>query len=64
MDEALSQVKACSKNVGDRVTGGSGRRLKACYMSRTGLWGPEATLSLRIIRMVESAQAAKALSNA
>ncbi len=59
-DEALitGESLPVSKNVGDKVTGGSVNGEGLLHI-RTGAVGAETTLA-RIIRMVESAQAAKA----
>jgi Cu+-exporting ATPase len=60
VDEALitGESLPVSKNVGDKVTGGSVNGEGLLHV-RTGAVGAETTLA-RIIRMVESAQAAKA----
>ncbi|HSG22817.1 MAG TPA: heavy metal translocating P-type ATPase, partial [Azonexus sp.] len=60
VDEALitGESLPVSKNVGDKVTGGSVNGEGLLHI-RTGAVGTETTLA-RIIRMVESAQAAKA----
>lgn len=60
VDEALitGESLPVSKNVGDKVTGGSVNGEGLLHV-RTGAIGAETTLA-RIIRMVESAQAAKA----